>query len=130
MATSPPKLLRALVDYYQGGVKIYAADNLYPESDALRLMKARGEAEVPKATPESKATKAAREAQEAADKAAREAQERAEREAQEAADKAAREAQEQAEREAAEAAAKALAEQGAAGNGSGPGTGPADTTTP
>ena len=119
MATSPPKLLRALVDYYQGGVKIYAADNVYPESDALRLMKARGEAEVPKATPESKATKAAREAQEKAD-----------REAQEAADKAAREAQEQAEREAVEAAAKALAEQGAAGNGSGPGAGPADITKP
>ncbi|MBV7459841.1 MULTISPECIES: hypothetical protein [unclassified Acidovorax] len=63
-------------------------------------------------------------------KVSREAQEKAEREAQEAADKAAREAQEQAEREAAEAAAKALAEQGAAGNGSGPGTGPADTTKP
>lgn len=81
--------------------------------------------------------KAEREAQEAAAKAAREAQEKAEREAQEAAakvareaqeaaDKAAREAQEQAEREAAEAAAKALAEQGAAGNGSGP----ADTPKP
>lgn len=104
MATTAPKLLRALVDYYQGGAKVYAAGNVYPESDALLLMKARGEAEVLKAVAESKAAKAAREAQEKAD-----------REAQEAAAKAAREAEEKAEREAA-AAAKALAEQGAAGS--------------
>lgn len=106
MATAAPKLLRALVDFYQGGAKVYAAGNLYPESDALLLMKSRGEAEVPKAAPESKAAKAAREAQEKAD-----------REAQEAADKAAREAQELADREAEEAATRAAAEQDAAGNG-------------
>ncbi|CAN7522552.1 hypothetical protein LJR074_003677 [Acidovorax sp. LjRoot74] len=111
MATTPPKLVRALVDFYQGGTKVYAAGNLYPESDALLLMKARGEAEVPKVAPESKAAKAAREAQEKAD-----------REAQEAADEAAREAQEKAEREAAEAAdaaTKAAAEQAAAATGAG-----------
>ena len=81
MATTPPKLLRALVDFYQGGVKVYAAGNVYPESDALLLMKARGEAEALKVAPESKAAKAAREAKE-----------KAEREAQEAAEEAAREA--------------------------------------
>ncbi|WP_243021751.1 hypothetical protein [Simplicispira sedimenti] len=96
MATTPPKLLRVLVDYYQGGAKIYAAGNVYPESETLLLMKARGEAGVPKSQAESKAAKAAREA----------------------AEKAEREAKEQAEREAADAAAKALAEQGGAGGAS------------
>lgn len=109
MATTPPKLLRALVDFYQGGVKVYAAGNVYPESDALLLLKGRGEAEVPKSAPESKAAKAAREAQEKADREAQEAADKAAREAQEAADQAAREAE-----EAAAAAAKAAAEQGAA----------------
>lgn len=92
MATTPPKLLRALVDYYQGGAKVYAAGNVYPESDTLLLMKARGEAEVPKVAPESKAAKAAREAQEKADREAA---------------------------EAADAAAKAAAEQAAAAAGAG-----------
>lgn len=65
MATAAPKLMRALVDYYQGGAKIYAAGNLYPESDVLLLMKARGEAEVPKPakTPRAVADKADREPQ-------------------------------------------------------------------
>lgn len=65
MATTPPKLLRALVDYYQGGAKLYTAGNLYLESDALLLMKARGEAEVPKPakTPRAVADKADREPQ-------------------------------------------------------------------
>lgn len=58
MATSPPKLLRALVDYFQGGAKIYAAGNVYPESDALLLMKARGEAEALQAEKAPKRTKA------------------------------------------------------------------------
>lgn len=106
MATTPPKLLRALVDFYQGGAKVYAAGNVYPESDTLLLMKSRGDAEVLKQAAESKAAKAAREAAE-----------KAEREAQEAAEKAARE---QAEREAEEAAAQALAEQGALDAGPGP----------
>lgn len=109
MASAAPKLLRALVDFYQGGAKVYAAGNLYPESEALLLMKSRGEAEVPKPAPESKAAKAAREAQEKAD-----------REAQEAADKAARDAQAQADRDAADAAAKTTAEPGAAGEGVSP----------
>lgn len=114
MATAP-KLLRALVDYYQGGAKVYAAGNVYPESDALLLMKARGEAEVLKPQAETKATKAAREA---AEKAEREAQEAAAKAAREAEEQAAREATELAEREAADAAAKAQAEQGAAGGAS------------
>jgi hypothetical protein len=58
MATAP-KLLRALVDYYQGGAKVYAAGNVYPESDVLLLMKARGEAEVPKQAAKTRAAKAA-----------------------------------------------------------------------
>lgn len=83
MATAQVKLLRPLVDYYQGGEKIYAAGNLYPESDTLLLMKSRGEAEAPRPVSETKESKAAA-------KAAREAQELADREA---ADKAAQEAQ-------------------------------------
>lgn len=106
MATTPPKLLRALVDFYLGGAKVYAAGNVYPESEALLLMKSRGDAEALKPATESKASKAAREAAE-----------KAEREAQEAAEKAARD---EAERAAAEAAAQALAEQGALDAGPGP----------
>ena len=106
MATTPSKLLRALVDYYQGGVKVYAAGHVYPESDALLLMKARNEAEVPKATADTKATKAAREAAEKTEREAKAAAEKAEREAKEAAD--------------AEATAKALAEQGGQGSANTP----------
>lgn len=40
-----PQLMRALVDFYQGGRLLYAAGNLYPSDDRLQLLKARGEAE-------------------------------------------------------------------------------------
>lgn len=40
-----PQLLRALVDYYQGGRLLYKKDNVYPTDERLELMKARGEAQ-------------------------------------------------------------------------------------
>lgn len=78
MATTPPKLLRALVDFYQGGTKVYAAGNVYPESDALLLMKARGEAEVPKPTAKPKATKAGSDTGDKADSSTADASQSAE----------------------------------------------------
>lgn len=40
-----PQLLRALVDFYQGGQLLYKKDNVYPADERLELMKARGEAQ-------------------------------------------------------------------------------------
>jgi hypothetical protein len=42
------KLIRALVDYYQSGVLVYKAGNTYPATDTLELLRARGDAELPK----------------------------------------------------------------------------------
>lgn len=40
-----PQLVRALVDFYQGGQLLYKKDNVYPLDDRLQLMKARGDAQ-------------------------------------------------------------------------------------
>lgn len=40
-----PQLVRALVDFYQGGQLLYKKDNLYPLDDRLQLLTARGEAQ-------------------------------------------------------------------------------------
>ena len=40
-----PQLVRALVDFYQGGQLLYKKDNVYPLDDRLQLLKARGEAQ-------------------------------------------------------------------------------------
>lgn len=40
-----PHLVRALVDFYEGGRLLYKKDNIYPLSERLELLKGRGEAE-------------------------------------------------------------------------------------
>ncbi len=40
-----PQLVRALVDFYEGGRLLYKKDNIYPLSERLELLKGRGEAE-------------------------------------------------------------------------------------